>query len=123
VDVDVDVDVDDPAPTAVRFATVGGTTVGPESNDALDAIVARMKKTHHRVVVEGHADARGSRRVNLDVSKRRAQAVAQALIARGADPKQVEVRWFGERKPAVVGEGDAAWAANRRAEIEWRGNE
>ena len=122
-DVDVDVDVDDPTPATVRFATVGETRIGPENQAELDAIVARMKTTGRRVVVEGHADARGSKRVNLDVSKRRAQAVAQALIDRGADPKRVEVRWFGERKPAVRGVGEAAWAANRRAEIEWRGNE
>ena len=97
----------------------------PAEVDAeLDGIVERMKREARlRVVVEGHADARGSKRVNLGLSKQRAQAVKNALIARGVEPERVSVRWFGERKPAVVGQGDAAWAANRRAEIEWRRSE
>jgi peptidoglycan-associated lipoprotein len=57
------------------------------------------------------------------LSKRRARAVERALVERGVDSARIEVKWFGERRPVAAGDGEAAWAANRRAEIAWRGSE
>ena len=108
----------------VRFVQVGGAAVDDTFSGSLDRVVERLQKEESlRVLVVGHADAQGSARVNWKLSKRRALAVERALVARGADARRIQVRWFGERKPAVRGRDDAAFAANRRADVLWRRSE
>lgn len=65
--------------------------------------------------IEGHTDSVGSRESNVDLSKRRAQAVVQYLAARGTDPSRFEVVGYGSDKP--VAGLDASAGANRRVEI------
>ncbi len=52
-----------------------------------------------RFLIEGHTDARGARSVNIDLSRRRAQSVADFLIAQGVDRSRVEVRGAGPDEP------------------------
>lgn len=65
--------------------------------------------------IEGHTDSVGSRQSNLDLSKRRAQAVVEYLAAKGADPSRFEVTGYGYDRP-ITGL-DASASANRRVEI------
>lgn len=73
-----------------------------------------------RMVVEGHADERGSREYNLALGQKRAEAVARSLELLGAQPGQLEAVSFGEERPAAQGSDEAAWAKNRRAELKDR---
>ena len=73
-----------------------------------------------RMVVEGHADERGSREYNLALGQKRAEAVVRSLSLLGVSPSQVEAVSFGEERPAVQGSGEDAWAKNRRAELKDR---
>ncbi len=66
------------------------------------------------LVVEGHADERGTREYNLALGERRANSVKQYLSALGVQANRVEVISYGEERPAVVGQTDAAWGQNRR---------
>ena len=70
-----------------------------------------------RMVVEGHADERGSREYNLALGQKRAEAVVKTLSLLGVGPTQVEAVSFGEERPAVQGSDEATWAKNRRAEL------
>src|SRR5688572_23296736 len=65
--------------------------------------------------IEGHTDSVGSRQSNLDLSKRRAQAVVEYLAAKGADPASFEVTGYGFDRPLTW--LDASASANRRVEI------
>ncbi len=67
------------------------------------------------VVVEGHADERGTREYNLALGEQRANAVKNYLGALGVDPGRIRTVTYGEERPAVVGSNDVAWAQNRRA--------
>ena len=69
--------------------------------------------------LEGHTDERGSDSYNNALGLRRAEAVKKALKLAGAQDAQVEAVSFGEQKPAAGGEGEGeeAWAKNRRVEI------
>lgn len=68
------------------------------------------------VLVEGHADPRGSHPTNDDLSKRRAEAVQRALVQEGLGTDRIEVRWHGERKQRrATGGQEAVLQANRRA--------
>lgn len=66
------------------------------------------------LVVEGHADERGTREYNLALGERRANSVKQYLAALGVQANRVEVISYGEERPAVVGQTEAAWGQNRR---------
>jgi peptidoglycan-associated lipoprotein len=69
------------------------------------------------VVLEGHADERGTREYNLALGERRAKAVERFLIVNGASRGQIETVSYGEEKPAVRGSSESAWAQNRRVEL------
>jgi len=67
-----------------------------------------------RFQIAGHTDALGSREANLDLSQRRAQAVADLLVSQGIDRSRLEVTGYGEARPlAGRSAGDPA---NRRVE-------
>lgn len=73
-----------------------------------------------RASIAGHTDERGGAEYNLALGQKRAEAVARSLTLLGATEGQVEAVSFGKERPAVQGEGEATWAKNRRAEINYR---
>lgn len=67
-----------------------------------------------RFLIEGHTDARGPRDLNLDLSRRRAQTVADYLVTLGVDRSRIEVKGIGPDQPLP---GRSAKATvNRRVE-------
>lgn len=68
--------------------------------------------------IEGHADERGSVEYNLALSLRRANAVREYLSGAGLDAGRFEVAAFGEEQPLEMGQTEAAFARNRRAEFQ-----
>lgn len=73
------------------------------------------------VVLEGHADERGSREYNIALGEKRANAVMRLLTLQGVAPNQVQVISFGEERPAAIGHDASAWNLNRRVEILYTG--
>jgi peptidoglycan-associated lipoprotein len=80
--------------------------------------LAADRKKH--LQVEGHTDERGGREYNLALGQKRAEAVAKSLALLGATDAQVEAVSFGKERPAAQGNDEAAWAKNRRAELNYR---
>lgn len=70
-----------------------------------------------RVVLEGHADERGSREYNLGLGERRGTSVDELLRAAGASANQLEVVSFGEERPVCRQSNEECWQRNRRTEI------
>jgi peptidoglycan-associated lipoprotein len=66
------------------------------------------------VVIEGHADERGTREYNLALGERRANAVKNYLTTLGVDPSRISTVSYGKERPAVEGSDESAWAQNRR---------
>ncbi|MDA3876046.1 MAG: peptidoglycan-associated lipoprotein Pal [Halothiobacillus sp.] len=79
------------------------------------AFLKENAKRH--VLVEGNTDNRGSREYNIALGEKRATAVRDILMADGVTPSQVDVVSYGEERPAVEGNTEAAWAKNRRADL------
>ncbi|MFM2330237.1 MAG: hypothetical protein RLZZ494_2340 [Pseudomonadota bacterium] len=69
------------------------------------------------IKIEGNADERGSKEYNLALGQKRAEAVLRALKTFGVKDSQAEPVSFGEEKPKSTGQGEAAWAQNRRADL------
>ena len=67
------------------------------------------------IVIEGHADERGTREYNLALGERRATAVRDYLVAKGINSARVRTVSYGKERPAVTGSDEATWAKNRRA--------
>lgn len=68
-----------------------------------------------KVMIEGHADERGTPEYNIALGERRAKAVAKYLQSMGVLPSQITVVSFGEEKPLDLSKTDAGFAKNRRA--------
>ncbi len=67
------------------------------------------------VVVEGHADERGTREYNLALGERRAAEVRRQLIAFEIDANRVRIVSYGKERPEAVESNEEAWARNRRS--------
>lgn len=68
-----------------------------------------------KVVIEGHADERGTREYNLALGERRASASRDYLLAQGIDAARIRVVSYGKERPAAQGSNEATWAKNRRS--------
>lgn len=69
------------------------------------------------VLVEGHADERGTPEYNIALGERRAKAVVTYLENMGVSSSQLTVVSYGEEKPMVKDRSEDAFAKNRRAVI------
>lgn len=70
-----------------------------------------------KVVIEGHADERGSDEYNLALSEKRALAAQRYLDTLGVKSDRMESVGYGEEKPALQGHDDGTFAKNRRVEF------
>ncbi len=73
------------------------------------------------VILEGHADERGSREYNIALGEKRAKAVKQLMTLQGVAENQIQVISFGEERPVALGHDSSAWNLNRRVEILYTG--
>ena len=88
-----------------------------ESLPIIDEFAEYLKRhDNYRVVIAGHADAIGPKAYNKKLSLRRAQAVVDALVKRGIDPKRLKAEAYGEEKPVADNNTDEGRAKNRRVE-------
>lgn len=72
-----------------------------------------------KVRVEGSTDERGGREYNLALGQRRAEMVLKSLQLLGAPAGEMEAISYGKEKPADPGHDEAAWAKNRRADLNY----
>lgn len=70
-----------------------------------------------QIILEGHADERGTREYNLALGEDRARSVANLMEAMGVSSSRVQIVSYGEERPVALGYDEAAFALNRRVEI------
>ena len=100
------------------FFDTGKSTIKPKSKTALDSAVATLKKYPSvRVEISGHTDSTGSREFNLELSRRRAEAVEDYLVSHGVEATRVETRGAGPDEPIADNKSKAGKAKNRRIEF------
>ncbi len=89
-----------------------------KSTKTLDAAVALLKQFDDiRIEISGHTDDVGSEDANLDLSKRRAEAVKKYMVEKGVDTSRIETVGYGRSKPVDPGKSAKARAKNRRIEF------
>lgn len=67
------------------------------------------------LLIEGHADERGTPEYNIALGERRAQAVSRYLESLGVNASQIELVSYGEEKPLDYSRTEAGFSKNRRA--------
>ena len=80
-----------------------------------------MAHPSSRIILEGHADERGSSEYNIALGEQRAKSVFRMMKVQGVSDSQLEIVSYGEEKPASDGMDEASWQLNRRVEIVYQG--
>ena len=89
--------------------------------DKLAAILQKYPDTN--IVIAGHTDSTGDDNYNMELSKKRANAVSDYLAIQNVNRNRVTVNWFGETKPIASNETKEGRIQNRRVEIAISANE
>lgn len=74
-----------------------------------------MANPAYNVVIEGHADERGTREYNLALGERRANAAREFLVSRGVAETRLKVVSFGKERPIEICSEEGCYSQNRRA--------
>jgi peptidoglycan-associated lipoprotein len=67
------------------------------------------------VLIEGHADERGTNEYNLALGETRARVTREQLVVRGVAVARITLVSYGEERPQCRQSSEACWAQNRRA--------
>lgn len=90
----------------------------PQSLSVLNDAAETLKRNPDVTVeAQGHTDSQGADAYNLRLSQRRAEAVRDYLIARGASPDNITARGYGESEPIADNRTAAGRAQNRRVTL------
>jgi peptidoglycan-associated lipoprotein len=78
---------------------------------------AHWLKSHseYLVLIEGHADERGTDQYNVALGERRAKATMNYLVAQGIQATRMNIISYGEERPTCKEHAEGCWAQNRRA--------
>ena len=99
----------------VFFAT-NESILTTASRETLRAQAAWLRKNPDvTVVVEGHADERGTREYNLALGERRANAAKDYLMTYGISSDRITVLSYGKERPVDPGSNPLSWSKNRRS--------
>ena len=96
------------------------STIKAEFRTALNGHAAYLSQNPSaKIVLEGHADERGTREYNIALGERRGNAVSRYLVVQGVSIEAIEVVSFGEERPVNSGSDSASLAENRRVEVRY----
>ena len=102
-------------PDRVFFAT-NETILTTASRDTLRKQAAWLRKNSSvNVVLEGHADERGTREYNLALGERRANSAKDYLMTYGISSDRISVISYGKERPVDSGSTPLSWSKNRRS--------
>lgn len=101
----------------ITFA-VNSAEISPGLRQTLDGVAQSMVTYPNSLIdVMGHTDSTGSAAFNLDLSRRRADSVANFLISRGVKAARIERIGYGEDHPIADNTTEDGRSRNRRVEI------
>lgn len=98
------------------FFTTDSSSLTPEGRSTLDGQARWLNtNTQFAILIEGHADERGTREYNVALGERRAEAVRQYLIAQGVSAGRIRTVSYGKERPVEACAAPRCWDINRRA--------
>ena len=98
------------------FFGTNETVLTTASRETLRKQAAWLRKNSKiTVVLEGHADERGTREYNLALGERRANSAKDYLMTYGISSDRISVLSYGKERPVDSGSSPLAWSKNRRS--------
>ncbi len=98
------------------FFDTDSSVISPEGQATLDKQAVWLSRyPQYRVLIEGHADERGTREYNIALGARRASAVVNYLVSRGVNQARITSKSYGKERPVAVCNDISCWSQNRRA--------
>ncbi len=111
-------DLDDPLGQRVVYFDFDSANLTPEAQRIVEAHAQYLAgNPGMAVVLEGHADERGTREYNLALGERRANSVSQIFQSSAFLQMLSRTISYGEERPVSMGQDEGAWSLNRRVEI------
>jgi len=98
------------------FFTTDSAELTSEARVTLDKQAAWLTRyTDVTVMIEGHADERGTREYNIALGARRATVTRNYLVSRGVAAARINTISYGKERPVAVCNDISCWSQNRRA--------
>jgi peptidoglycan-associated lipoprotein len=98
------------------FFETDSSALTPEAQATLDKQAVWLNKYgNYRILIEGHADERGTREYNIALGARRASVVVNYLVSRGVNAQRITSKSFGKERPVAICNDISCWSQNRRA--------
>ena len=92
-----------------------------DSEKVINSYINYMKKNgSSNIIIEGHADERGSRAYNLALGEKRADAVKEIFLLNNISDTRIETVSYGEEKPVVDAYSEESHSLNRRVELKFK---
>ena len=88
-----------------------------DSADTLMRVATLKSVSKTDVYLSGHADKTGEKKLNMELSRSRAEAVKNYLTGLGVSEADIFAEYYGDDRPAESGNTPEAYAKNRRVEI------
>jgi peptidoglycan-associated lipoprotein len=105
-------------PLTDAFFALDSAQIGDESKPALQKNADWLKRwATTKVMIEGHADSRGTSEYNLALGSRRATAVREYLTNLGVVADRLQIVSKGKEAPVCTDENEACWQQNRRGHL------
>jgi len=89
--------------------------IRPGDAKVLDGNASWLKSNDNLVLIEGHADERGTNEYNLALGERRAKSTMNYLVSQGIQASRITIISYGEERPVCTEKTEECWAKNRRA--------
>lgn len=98
------------------FFETDSSALTVEAQATLDKQAAWLNKyNHYGIMIEGHADERGTREYNIALGARRGSVVVNYLVSRGVNAGRITTKSFGKERPVAICNDISCWSQNRRA--------
>ncbi|WP_244640841.1 peptidoglycan-associated lipoprotein Pal [Pelagibacterium lentulum] len=97
------------------FFETDSSVLTSEAQATLDKQAQWLQRyPQYRIVIEGHADERGTREYNIALGARRGTAVVNYLVSRGIPANRISSVSYGKERPVAVCNDISCWSQNRR---------
>lgn len=98
------------------FFETDSSVITADGQATLDKQAAWLGRySQYRVLIEGHADERGTREYNIALGARRGAAVVNYLVSRGVNQGRISSKSFGKERPVAICNDISCWSQNRRS--------
>lgn len=104
--------------SGVYFNT-GKSAINYSSQETLDKLAGVLREyADTNVLIIGHTDSAGSDQLNMNLSKKRAEAVTNYFVAtKGLGAQRFTTQWYGETQPKFDNSTSEGRAKNRRVNV------